>query len=379
MADLIKIMISSRCNDNFPAGDGNPTLSKIRRKLKEKIESEKLFNLPIFEVWINEEIPPQGGNWDSWDVCMNAVEDCDLLIALYNGNAGYAGENGSIGICHAELSRGLNIFPGKVRVIDIADPKIEQKDYRDPNPLNENFQKYVREQNRFSGKASSFEELETVIYATLTDAIIKLVKDGVATISKTNYHSGEALDWSRKSYSERRDLMTSVVKNSLLGRAGTKLIGEQNKFLIVNIHSIPVLINVDAIPDAMSVSPARELVGQPFLSDYKLANLIADNEGGPVHIIACHKGATESQAKKMLGFSDATVVATPFGVYVADNIQKIQFIFIANCRDEATTRQGVQRFFDWLIQNSEDARLASRAISRAKIVKLIAEEKNKSN
>ena len=84
MADLIKIMISSRCNDNFPAGDGNPTLSKIRRMLKEKIESEKLFNLPIFEVWINEEIPPQGGNWDSWDVCMNAVEDCDLLIALYN-------------------------------------------------------------------------------------------------------------------------------------------------------------------------------------------------------------------------------------------------------------------------------------------------------
>jgi len=154
---------------------------------------------------------------------MNAVEDCDLLIALYNGNAGYAGENGSIGICHAELSRGLNIFPGKVRVIDIADPKIEQKDYRDPNPLNENFQKYVREQNRFSGKASSFEELETVIYATLTDAIIKLVKDGVTTTSKTNYHSGEALDWSRKSYSERRDLMTSVVKNSLLGRAGTKI------------------------------------------------------------------------------------------------------------------------------------------------------------
>jgi len=33
----------------FPAGDGNPTLSKIRRKLKEKIESEKLFNLPILK------------------------------------------------------------------------------------------------------------------------------------------------------------------------------------------------------------------------------------------------------------------------------------------------------------------------------------------
>jgi len=59
-----------------------------------------------------------------------------------------------------------------------------------------------------------------------------------------------------------------------------------------------VLINVDAIPDAMSVSSARELVGQPFLHDYELADFIDDNEGGPVHIIACHKGATESQAKR---------------------------------------------------------------------------------
>jgi hypothetical protein len=41
-----------------------------------------------FEVWINEESDPQGGTWDSWDVCIQAVKDCDILLVISNGNAG---------------------------------------------------------------------------------------------------------------------------------------------------------------------------------------------------------------------------------------------------------------------------------------------------
>jgi hypothetical protein len=64
---------------------------------------------------------------------------------------------------------------------------------------------------------------------------------------------------------------------------------------------------------------------------------------GPVHLIGCHKTATETQATRLLGFPDATVVSTPFGVYVADNLQKVQLAFIGNCRDEANTHgDGVQ-------------------------------------
>jgi hypothetical protein len=83
---------------------------------------------------------------------------------------------------------------------------------------------------------------------------------------------------------------------------------------------------------------------------------------------------TESQAARQLGFPDATIVAPPFGVYVADDVQKIQLVFIANCRDETATRQGVQRVFDWLEQSGEYARLSARAASRAKIVRAIAKE-----
>ena len=58
----------------------------------------------------------------------------------------------------------------------------------------------------------------------------------------------------------------------------------------------------------------------------------------------------------------------------ADNVQKVQFAFIVNCRDEANTRHGVQRFLEWLDQTGEASLMAQRAQSRAKIVKAIAAE-----
>ena len=68
------------------------------------------------------------------------------------------------------------------------------------------------------------------------------------------------------------------------------------------------------------------------------------------------------------------MVAAPFGVFVADNIQKVQFAFIVNCRDDATARHGVQRFFEWLAQTREEVLVAERARARARIVSAIAKD-----
>ena len=86
----LRVMISSRCDDSFPANPKGRPLSDIRKDLKAEVEALEVFGKPIVEVWINEDIPPQGGTWDSWDVCLKAVKDCDVLIALSNGNAGWA-------------------------------------------------------------------------------------------------------------------------------------------------------------------------------------------------------------------------------------------------------------------------------------------------
>lgn len=76
----------------------------------------------------------------------------------------------------------------------------------------------------------------------------------------------------------------------------------------------------------------------------------------------------------MLGFPDATVVSSEFGIYVADDVQKVQFVFLKNCRDESSLRHSQQRFFEWLDQTGESERLAKRAASRRKIIRAIATE-----
>jgi len=103
-------MISSRCKDFFP-GPGGRNLSDIRADLKKEIESSSVLGRQIFDVWINEDAPPAEGRDDSWDHCLAQVKDCDILIVLSNGNAGWAKSGSDIGICHAEFMLGLAISP----------------------------------------------------------------------------------------------------------------------------------------------------------------------------------------------------------------------------------------------------------------------------
>lgn len=59
---------------------------------------------------------------------------------------------------------------------------------------------------------------------------------------------------------------------------------------------------------------------------------------------------------------------------LSDHVQKIQLVFVANCRDETATRHGVQRFFEWLRGSGERERLVKRAGARRRIVETIAQE-----
>lgn len=165
--------------------------------------------------------------------------------------------------------------------------------------------------------------------------------------------------------------MIHVLSESMLKRRGSRSDGNH---IMVRLGATDIMVVPDAIPAALSVGPARELVGQPFLRDHELSSILKKGQGGPLHVIACHKTATETQATKLLGFPDATVVAAPFGIFVADSIQKVQFAFVVNCRDETTTRHGVQRFFEWLTQTGETKLVAQRARARARIVAAIAKE-----
>lgn len=364
----LRVMISSKCESQFPQSTGRK-LSEIRKELKTQIEGIKVGGHPIFEVWINEAEPPQGGRWDSWDVCMQAVKDCDILLVVSNGNAGGASTGEEIGICHAELSTGVSVAPGKVRLIKLPDVSITNDA---EGARNKNFQGYVQKQDLFRGAVVKTEDdLNKRVHEALADAVIALAQAGSADSARGKYHSGTALDWTRLSFAERREQMVLVAKKAL-GASDAQ--PKADEPVVVALADSKVLVAVHAIPAALSVGAAKEPVGQPFLRDHQLSGHLTEKGGvtGPLHIIACNKTATEAQAMKLLGFPDATVVSPPFGIFVADPVQMVQFAFIKDCRDESTTRHGVQRFLEWLKQTGEDKLVARRAAHRANIVRAIA-------
>jgi hypothetical protein len=360
-------MLSSKCEVDFPLASGRQ-LSDIRRELKGAIEKMEIAGKKAFEVWINEVAPPSGGTWDSWDVCMEAVKACDILIVVSNGDAGWAANAGEIGICHAEMMTGLSLAPAKVRLIALPNLAITEDA---AGTRNSRFQDELNKQSLFRGGTVKDEKsLKSRVCEALHDAVVTLAQAGVGDAAKGKYSNGAALDWTRLDFSARRNQMVAVVRHALLTRPGSK---EVDGRVLLQLNGIDVLVEPHAIPAALTVGPAREMVGQPFLRDHELAASLQGAVGGPLHVIACQKTATESQAAKLLGFPDATIVVAPFGVFVADRVQNVQFAFITNCRDESNTRYSVQRFFQWLSQTQEEAAVAERALGRARIVRVVAD------
>jgi hypothetical protein len=295
------------------------------------------------------------------------------VLVLYNGNAGWSGSphlvRHHLGICHAEFSEAYNRAPGKVRSIQFV-PTIKAK----KGSPDEDFQRYFAAQNVPGAQVmdgdKAVEEAEKLAIA----AVLSLARAGVGVSAQGSYFSGEALQWTRLDFRQRREVTRQAVAEFLRVRGGLGVSANSDPTVILPVAGQKVAFVCDCIPATLGTASARELVGQPFLRDHVIAEKLPAGVAGPVHVIACQKGVSESQAIRQLGFADAVVVTAPFGVYVADDVQKIQMVFIAQCRDETTTRQRAQRFLQWLEEQGEDRLLAARAVSRRKIVDLIAAE-----
>lgn len=369
----LRLMISSRCQTKFPLGDVNGIeLSAIRTELKKEIQAEEFFGKPLVNVWINEEETDEGST-TSWEACIKQASDCDLFIALLDGNAGWqvgAPDNPSgIGICHAEFEAAHSESPGKVRVVSLASDSKKPKTKPGPDL---DFVNAVRTADLLEARNfKTVDELKAGVKKVVRELVLHLAHEGAREVKKSGPNTGEALNWSRMNFLDRQASMIETLRASLRAKKGAK---QKEAEVFVPVSGTPVLFKPAAVPAAFSVSAAREMVGQPFLKDHECSPMLKGSDGGPVHLIACHKNVSENQAMSVLGFPDATIVSGNFGVYVADNIQKIQLCLIANCRDAASTRHGLQRLFEWLERTGEDRLLAARATSRAKILRAISAE-----
>ena len=186
------------------------------------------------------------------------------------------------------------------------------------------FQEFVKTQSLFRGSTVSTEAaLKARTKEALHDALLTLAQAGVRESSKGRFHSAQALDWSRLDFRARRAEMRHVLREALSQRVGSK---DDGGHLILKLAGVDVLLVPDAIPAAISVGAAKEMVGQPFLRDHELSPFLKANRGGPVHIIACHKTATEAQATKLLGFPDATMRQNPSCLFLKFRVSQKQSI-----------------------------------------------------
>ena|ERR1700733_755371 len=366
----IRIMISSRSNQKFPyKGNANQLLAQLRKDLKTNIEQQNLLDQELFEVWINEEAPAEEG--DIWDVCLSKIRKADIVIALYNGDAGWAENDGEIGICHAELLEANRTAPGKLRILQLA-PLAPLRKGAD-GARDKRFREYVTHHHPFTGApCRNGEEIIGLCRQTIRELVATLVHGGVREARRGTSYIGDALDWSRLDFRRRQQQMELSLVAALRDRGAVVQRNSTAAFLALEDQE--VLIICSAVAGPFSVPEAREGVNHLFLRDFEHAAILDDRRVGPIHLIACQRSITEAQALRQLGFPDATVVSPPFGVFVADEIQKAQLVFMSNCRDPTSTIYQLQRVFDWLNQAGEAPLLMERATARTRIVQAIAKE-----
>jgi|SRR5215213_3266290 len=377
-SEQIRVMISSRCKAQIPFEGKKVWLSDLRERLKKEIESLAFWpgQQALFDCWINE--VSSGSEIDEtwWERSLNESKGADIVIVIYNGESGGAIKDGPIGICHAELDAVL-VDSKKARVIPlpVADlPRDKSQRRRD-----EAFRAYVENLAMFSPPATSGEELIERVRQEIRDLVVRLVQDAARTPDLSKSNIGSALEWHRMSYAARERAMRDQLQTVLAGVPGTKP-GKQKfvegewRTMWLMLGGKKVLAALHAIPASLSQSAAREIVGQPFLIDYTLHEQLKAGDGGPVHFVACYKGATETQALKMLGFPDATIVPGRFGLHVADSVQKIQIVLLKNCQTPHATKDSIGTWLEWVKRSGEDGFVAQRAIARKRIIAAIADQ-----
>ncbi|MEM7218991.1 MAG: hypothetical protein AAF515_11550 [Pseudomonadota bacterium] len=400
MADQIRVMISSR-NGSPIVLDGKRrslTYTYLRRKMKTTLEEKKPFGDQLFNVFINEEEsrPTTSG---PWELSLAEARKADIVIVLYNGDAGWHGfgEFRSIGICHAEMREAIEHARHKVYGIRFDPPEQRAKDKTDENQerLNANFRTYVEQQSLSwlslaQTEQQALELLQSIIHHALTD----MVKNYAHKTPVGRRDHGSALDWSNKTYDARIRAMEAVLIGEFENAGGrpadagsdakdrardddSGAENRESKQQWLKQNGKRVLYILHAVPEAMSTAAARERVGRPFHTDYLASEKLGKKSArtaGPVHIIACYKGITENQAVALLGRPDVTTIKTNFGVLGVDQISKVQCIFLRDCSDPGAIRHAVLRAFRWLASTGEIDRLVKRAEARKNIVAAIRAE-----
>jgi hypothetical protein len=368
-------MISSRAMSSVFGG--SMTLTEVRAELRAALHAIRWAqptgvgivgrDQPLFDVWTHEAQSGDTADRSTTQISLHEIDKADVIVVLYTGEAGSAADGREIGICHMELEQALSRRPEIVALVGL-EPLVETNLERDRN-----LRKYVDDRKLYSPQGiQDYQSLERKLIELLQERVARLVKRG-ARMGGQKLDRGQALDWNRLDLDARRRVMRDALAHAL-GLSVTEG-WDPESLQAVSVNGTRLAVRLDAIPAALGNAAARERVGQPFLRDHTMsAQLAALGAPGVVHLIACHRTITESQALKILGSPDAMTVATDFGLYALDRVQKVQVLFLAKCSNETAVASAVRLMSEWLQATGEQARLIANAESRRRILRAIAQE-----
>src|SRR5262245_7891924 len=97
----IRVMISSRAHSKVFRTAG--ALTNVLTALKSDLEAQLLCGSSLFDVWIHEDSEATPGTGNVWEESLERIRWADVVLVLYNGEAGSVGRGQALGICRAEL------------------------------------------------------------------------------------------------------------------------------------------------------------------------------------------------------------------------------------------------------------------------------------
>lgn len=368
----IKLMISSRCSDLIQIGTEEISFTGLRDHILEELEKETFLGDPIFDVVISERIIEPADD-TSWNNCLKEIVDSDLVLVWLTGHEGYKDPGKSMGICYAEYIEALQSNPYKVFILDFRQLKLLYADKTEITAdvkTKSDFALDVAKRDKWLqririSKCTTLDELKLEVKKKCSEivrsGITEFVLTGSKALRQVNHQFGEGLQWSKLNYRFRKEAIQHYVQKTI------------NNFLnepdFIQIKNACI---VHALPDAMSVPEARELVGRPYLKDLEHLKVI---DKGPIHFIGVYKNATESQLRDVIGHQDVAIIQESFGFYVWDLINHIQLVYITNCKDPEVTTLRTQDFFTWLRIHDETNYIIDRAVRRLEILRTIDSQK----
>lgn len=357
----IKVFLSSKVDATFQNIDVHDyTLRDLRQQIKKEFEAIEFLGERIFSIVVNESSFSSNFTKDAFETCLDNVRKSDIIIILYNGDAGYAQieDSQGLGICHQEYLTALQYLPTATRGIDISS-YFADVEYNDNQKLrNERFHDDLQTGYHFIEQvsANTKEQINKEVSSLITGYIKTHLTSAIKAQKKldaTKTIFGKTLDWTKMTYNQRSKEMKYHAENAF---------STVFKKTICKYHSIP---------DNMSVSDARNEMGRPFLYEHELVDE-APHKSGVVHFVSIYGACTATQIKSLIGFPDITIIKSTFGFYCWVQSTQIQFFFITKCINPYLFQTRKTQILNWLNSTKEDENIIKRAKARFNILKAIA-------